>query len=71
MYKVDVPGLKHPNQVTELHEVYMNALIDEFNSNNRSEEFINELVEVYIIKNTALETISINCIAFFTYKKIN
>ena len=49
----------------------MNALIDEFNSNNRSEEFINELVEVlidlFVYKKTALETISINCIVLNIY----
>ena len=44
--KVDVPGLKYPKKVAELHELYKQALIDEFISNNRTEDFINELVEV-------------------------
>ena len=46
MKKADVSGLKYPKKVAELHKVYLQALIDEFNSNNRSEEFIQELIEV-------------------------
>ena len=53
--KVDVPGLKNPKKVAEVHELYMQALTDEFNLNNRTEEFIHELVEVLalLIKDTA------------------
>ena len=60
MRKVDVPGLKYPKKVAEIHEVYKQALIEEFNSNNRTEEFIRELVEVVFIKNIPLEIININ-----------
>ena len=55
MKKVDVPGLKYQKKVAELHELYKQALIDEFNSNNRSEEFIQELVEVGFLKNSLLQ----------------
>jgi hypothetical protein len=44
--KVNVPGLKYPQQVAELHELYRQALIDELNANNRSEESIQGLMEV-------------------------
>ena len=44
--KADVFGLNYPDQIDELHELYKQALIDEFNSNSRSEEFIQELIEV-------------------------
>ena len=46
MKKAEVQGLKFPKQVNELHQVYMQALIDEFTLNHRSEEFIEELIEV-------------------------
>ena len=48
MKKANVSGLKYPNQVSELHELYKQALFDEFNSNNRSQEFIQELIEVLV-----------------------
>ena len=53
--KADVPGLKYPDQVAELHELYIQALADEFNLNNRTEEFLEELIEVlvFLIKDTA------------------
>ena len=49
MKKADVSGLKHPKEVAVLNEVYMQAIIDEFNYNNRSEEFMHELVEVLAV----------------------
>ena len=48
MKKVDVPGLKYPNQVIDLHELYIEALTEEFNSNNRPDGFLDELFEVYL-----------------------
>ena len=40
-------NLNNPKQVADLHEMYKQALLDEFSANNRTEEFIKDLIEVF------------------------
>lgn len=41
--------LKQPNSVLELNELYKRALLDELDTNNRSEQFVENLFERIIL----------------------